>query len=56
MERGLAAVRYAMMCAIMLLIWTSFHFWRASKTFLDHFEAVNSDWCLVVSVDLPGSR
>lgn len=40
---GVDSLRYAMMSALMLLIWTSFHFWRASKTFLDHFEAVNGD-------------
>ena len=40
---GVDSVQYAMMSAFMLLIWTSFHFWCASKTFLGHFEAVNGD-------------
>ena len=40
---GVDSLRYAMMSAFMLLIWTSFHFWCASKTFLGHFEAVNGD-------------
>ena len=40
---GVDSLRYAMMCALMLLIWVSFHFWRASKTFMNHFEAANSD-------------
>ena len=40
---GVDSLRYAMMCAFMLLIWSSFHFWRASKTFLDHFEGTHGD-------------
>ena len=40
---GVDSLRYAMMAALMLLIWVSFHFWRASKTFMNHFEAANSD-------------
>ena len=40
---GVNSLRYATMSAFILLIWSSFHFWRASRTFLDHFEGANSD-------------
>jgi len=42
-EVGVDSLRYAMLCAFMLLLWSSFHFWRASKSFLDHFEGAKVD-------------
>lgn len=35
---GVDSLRYAMTAAFCLLLGCAFHFWRASKTFLDHFE------------------